>query len=337
MKIRWLIIGWIIFSLLFLLFVRIFLFGSLENFTFPWDAPFWNLLDCFVGALLIWGFRHKFNLLNEDSVSISQDSLILVATIPFTTLILTVFGVGIEKIFFGKTHTYYLWVWQYLFIFVIQTVVSFSCISYFYVSAISKIQARLLSAQKAKSEMQLKIFQQQVEPHFLFNNLNVLSSLIETNPKLANEFLERLAELYRYILQTQNVEAVPIKNELEFTKSYLYLIEQRFGKAYNFDWQVAEEKINGQMVVPAALQSLIENAVKHNAGNQNEPLRICVELNKDFLSVENDLRAKSKTNPLSGTGLENLSARYAFLTDKPVEIFRDENIFRVSLPLLKQN
>lgn len=185
--------------------------------------------------------------------------------------------------------------------------------------------------------MQLKLFQQQVEPHFLFNNLNVLSSLIETNPKLANEFLERLAELYRYVLQTQNVEAVPLKNELDFAKSYLYLIEQRFGKAYNFDWKVPEEKINGQLIVPSALQSLIENAVKHNAGNQNEPLRIRVELNKDFLLVENDLRAKSKTHSASGTGLENLSARYAFLTDKPVEIFRDERIFKVILPLLKAN
>ncbi|MGI8469059.1 MAG: sensor histidine kinase [Pyrinomonadaceae bacterium] len=276
-------------------------------------------------------------MLNEDSRSVSRDSLVLIATIPFTTLILTVFSIGNEKFLFGKSHTYYDWVWQYLFSFIIQTVVSFSCISYFYVAALNKTKERLTKSQIAQSEMQLKILQQQVDPHFLFNNLNVLSSLIETNPRIANEFLERLAELYRYILQTQNVEVVPIKSELDFAKSYLYLIEQRFGKAYIFDWQVSENKLNGQMIVPSALQSLIENAVKHNAGNQQKPLQIRIELDKEFLSVENEIRPKAQTRPTSGTGLQNLAARSAFLTGEPIKILSDERIFKVVVPLIKSN
>lgn len=183
--------------------------------------------------------------------------------------------------------------------------------------------------------MQLKLLQQQVDPHFLFNNLNVLSSLIEKNPKTANEFLNKLAELYRYILQTQNVEVVSVKEELAFAQSYLYLIEQQFGKAYNFDWKVPPAKIDGQMIIPAALQSLLENVVKHNAGNKKEPLQVRVTLDENFLLVENETRAKSRMRPTSGSGLQNLTARYAFLTEQPVEIWREENIFKIKLPLLK--
>lgn len=169
----------------------------------------------------------------------------------------------------------------------------------------------------------------------MFNNLNVLSSLIEQNPEIANEFLERLAELYRYILKTQTVEVVPIKDELAFAKSYLYLIERRFGAAYIFDWSVPTGKIHRQMIVPAALQGILENVVKHNAGNQREPLRVRIEMDEDFLLVQNQLRRKSQTRPTSGSGLKNLTARYAFLIEQPIEISRGEKVFKVKLPLLK--
>ena len=199
----------------------------------------------------------------------------------------------------------------------------------------SVTQERLLAAQRAQTEMQLKLLQQQVDPHFLFNNLNVLSSLIEKNPRIANEFLDKLAELYRYILQTQNAEVVPVKDELAFARNYTQLIERRFGNAYNFDWQVLPAKLNGQMIIPAALQGLLENVVKHNAGNQKEPLQVRVELDENFLLVENEIRAKSNIRSTSGTGLQNLMARYEFLTEQPIEIFRDENFFSVKIPLLK--
>lgn len=223
----------------------------------------------------------------------------------------------------------------YLLDFITQTMVCFSCISYFYVADLIKTKERLSTAQRAQSEMQLKLLQQKVDPHFLFNNLNVLSSLIERNPKVANEFLAKLAELYRYILHTQNMEVVPVKDELEFAENYLYLLRQRFGEAYDFDWQVPPAKLNGQMIVPAALQGLLENVVKHNAGNQKEPLQVRVRLDENFLLVENEIRAKSNTRPASGTGLQNLTARYAFLTEQPVEITGDKNYFKVRLPLLR--
>ena len=119
----------------------------------------------------------------------------------------------------------------------------------------------------------------------MFNNLNVLSSLIEKNPEIANEFLDKLAQLYRYILHTQNAEVVSIKEELEFAENYLYLIKKRFGAAYNFDWQISKSEINGQMIVPTALQSLLENVVKHNAGSRENPLPVCVKFDEKLFDL----------------------------------------------------
>ena len=193
-----------------------------------------------------------------------------------------------------------------------------------------------MRAQRAKSEMELKTLQQNIEPHFLFNNLNVLSSLIETNPDKANLFLSKLAELYRYILQTQTLEVVPLKDEVTFAKNYVYLLHERFGDAYNFVWEVQENKVNGQMIVPVALQTLIENAVKHNAGSREKPLRVAVKLDERFVTVENQVREKPQTRPTPKTGLQNLQTRYAFLTDQPVEIEQNAQIFNVKLPLIRK-
>jgi len=337
MKLRLLgLLGWLLFCFLFLVFIKLRMAGSLERFFFSWDAPFWLFLNCLIGASLFTLIKRKFDLLSENLTHVSRDCLIFAAAIPFVSLVVTSLGVVvIEQLYFGKTHTYYSWATQYLIDLIAQSVVCLSCIAYFYISALSVTQERLLAAQRAQTEMQLKLLQQQVDPHFLFNNLNVLSSLIEKNPRIANEFLDKLAELYRYILQTQNAEVVPVKDELAFARNYTQLIERRFGNAYNFDWQVLPAKLNGQMIIPAALQGLLENVVKHNAGNQKEPLQVRVELDENFLLVENEIRAKSNIRSTSGTGLQNLMARYEFLTEQPIEIFRDENFFSVKIPLLK--
>jgi hypothetical protein len=337
MKLRLLgLLGWLLFCFVFLVFIKLQMARSLERFFFHWDAVYWMFIKCLIGAGLIVLVRRGFKLLSENSTSTSRDFLILISAIPFISLVTTVWGIfGVEELYYRKTHTLYDWVTEYLIDFITQTMVCFSCISYFYFSDSIKTKERLLAAQRAQSEMQLKLLQQKVDPHFLFNNLNVLSSLIEKDAKIANEFLGKLAELYRYILHTQNTEIVSIKDELSFAENYVYLLGQRFGGAYNFDWEVTTAKINGQMIIPAALQGLLENVVKHNAGDQKEPLQVRVKLDEDFLLVENNIRAKPQTRETSGTGLENLKARYAFLTEQPIEIRSDAQVFSVKIPLLK--
>lgn len=333
------ILSWLGFSYLFILFVKIGQSRSRSIYNFPWhdDAPVWTFKYCLAGAIVIIFTKWTFGLLTEKSKSLFRDFLILIFLIPLDSFVITAFfnfvlGVGYTG---GEASKDYDFVMGFLSSFITQTFVAMTCIGYFYLNLINKTKEKLRQAQQAKTAMELKTLQQNIEPHFLFNNLNVLSSLIEKNPQTANEFLNKLAELYRYILKTQNAEVVSVRDELDFARNYTQLIEQRFGAAYNFDWTVPTAKINGQMIVPAALQGLLENAVKHNAGNQKEPLQIRIELNEKFLLVENALRPKSQTRPTSGSGLRNLTARYEFLTEQPVEIARGENVFKVKLPLLR--
>jgi hypothetical protein len=331
------ILSWLGFSYLFLLFLRLGLTRSIYNIPWAYDAPLWSFLHCLIGAAIIIFIKWKFALLTEKSRSLFRDFLILLSLIPTISLLITFISIFVLGMVYagGKATIEYEILMGFLSGFILQIFVAMTCIGYFYLTLINQTKERLLSAQQSQTELQIKMLQQNIEPHFLFNNLNVLSSLIESNPKNANRFLDKLAELYRYILQTQNVEIVPIQQELDFAENYLYLLKERFGNAYNFEWKVPPENLNGQMIVPTTLQNLLENVVKHNAGDPQEPLQILVKLDKNSIVVENEIRPKSQIILSNGTGLENLQTRYSFLTEKAVEIVQDEKSFKVKLPLLE--
>lgn len=329
-------LSWLGFSYLFILYSKIPRGRSIYDFPWSYDAPIWGFGFCVIGALLTILTKWSFGLLSEKSKSVFRDFVVLLCLIPVNSLIITAFSILVLKVTNsgGERPIEWDWVMGFLSEFISQVFVSMTCIGYFYLNLVNQTKEKLIQAQRAKSEMELKTLQQNIEPHFLFNNLNVLSSLIESNPKQANDFLTKLAELYRYILQTQTLEVVPIKDELNFARNYVYLLQERFGNAYNFVWQVTEDKLDGQMIVPVALQTLIENAVKHNAGSNENPLQILVKLEENFVTVENDLREKAQTQLSNQTGLHNLKNRYAFLTDKTIEIVQDAEKFRVTLPLI---
>ncbi len=330
-------LSWLGFSYLYVLFLKMNFARSIHNFPWHSDAPIWTFRECLMGAAIMIFVKWKFNLLTEKSKSLLRDFLILALLIPTNSLLITAFHISVLGATYsgGERSADYNWVMGIISGLIIQTFVSFTCIGYFYMTLVNQTKEKLVQAQRAKSEMELKTLQRNIEPHFLFNNLNVLSSLIEKNPQAANEFLDKLAQLYRYILHTQNAEVVSIKDELEFAGNYLYLIKKRFGAAYNFDWQIPDSKINGQMIVPTALQSLLENAVKHNAGSSEKPLQIRVKLDGQTLIVENEIRSKSLTNAPSGTGLQNLRARYVLLTEHPFESMENDGVFTVKIPLLE--
>ncbi len=330
------ILSWLGFSYLFVLYTKMGLSRSIYNFPWHSDAPIWVFRECLMGASITVFVKWKFGLLTETSKSFFRDFLILICLIPINAFLIKAFHMLVLGVTYtaGERPIEYDWVMGFLSGCIAQTFVSMICIGYFYLTLVNKTKERLFAAQQAKAEMELKTLRQNIEPHFLFNNLNVLSSLIESNPARANEFLSKMSEIYRYILQSQNVEFVPLKDEIEFAKDYIYLLKERFGTAYNFDWQIAEEKLNGQMIVPVALQSLIENAVKHNAGNPENPLPITIKLVNEQLTVENEMREKHLTFQTNKSGLENLRNRYAFLTEKPLEITQNASLFKVKLPLI---
>lgn len=192
----------------------------------------------------------------------------------------------------------------------------------------SAVQHEILKREQLA--LQYETLKSQVNPHFLFNNLNSLTSLINSNPAKATDFVKKLSEVYRYVLDQKNHEFVSLADELKFVESYVYLHKIRFGE--NLQVQV-EIKPQQHKVIPLSVQLLVENAIKHNEISDQKPLSIRIYEKDEYLVVENKLQKKSGSEG-TGTGLQNISARYGFFSDRKVIIgFNTEN-YRVSIPLL---
>ncbi|WP_166964974.1 histidine kinase [Yeosuana marina] len=173
----------------------------------------------------------------------------------------------------------------------------------------------------------------QLDPHFLFNSLNVLTSLIEENPENAQKFTTSLSKVYRYVLEQKNKELVTVDEELEFAKTYMSLLKMRFEDSIVFD--MPEKASNPESkVVPLSLQLLLENAVKHNMVTTSKPLRIKIYEYDGNLVVENNLQPKQIVKKSSGVGLENIKQRYNLLSNKKVNINQQANSFAVAIPML---
>jgi len=194
----------------------------------------------------------------------------------------------------------------------------------------------LIEIEKYRAESlqaQLQNLKNQINPHFLFNNLSVLSSLVYKDQDKAVEFINQLSKVYRYLLDNQNSELVTVEQELLFINSYTFLLRIRFGD--NLIIRTGIIKADRQKLIPPfALQILIENAIKHNELSSEHPLTISMESLHETLSVSNNLQLKSQHEPGSQTGLQNIKARYKFFTDRPLEIVQNTENFTVKIPLL---
>jgi two-component system, LytTR family, sensor kinase len=185
---------------------------------------------------------------------------------------------------------------------------------------------------KENAEYQFEMLKLQLNPHFLFNSLNTLSSLVHSDPLKAAEFIHRLSDVYRYVLDNRNKELVSLREEMEFIRSFSFLQGLRFQGMIDFRFEIGEELLDRQ-VAPMTLQLLIENAVKHNVVSSKNPLDIVISAENDNLIVKNNLQFKEELSG-TGVGLKNISSRYAFLTDRKVEIIKEDNMFKVIIPLI---
>ncbi len=173
----------------------------------------------------------------------------------------------------------------------------------------------------------------QLDPHFLFNSLNVLTSLIEENPKNAQKFTTSLSKVYRYVLEQKNKDLVTVDEELDFAKTYMSLLKMRFEDSIVFE--IPDSASNPESkVVPLSLQLLLENAVKHNMVTSSKPLHIKIYEEAGNLVVLNNLQPKQIVKKSSGVGLSNIKQRYQLLTDKKVIINQQAKSFAVAIPML---
>ncbi|MDJ1500013.1 sensor histidine kinase [Xanthocytophaga agilis] len=189
---------------------------------------------------------------------------------------------------------------------------------------------------KENIEFHLEMLKTQVNPHFLFNNLNTLSSLIYTNQDTAAEFVRQLAKVYRYVLENRTKELVTLQEELNFLQSYIYLMDLRFGNNLRIHTQLPDS-LHTYAIAPLTLQMLIENAIKHNIVSQKKPFEIRIFQEQSYLIIQNPLQLKPVKEFSSQIGLKNIRSRYRFITDQAVEIIDDGIHFTVKIPLLEGN
>lgn len=182
---------------------------------------------------------------------------------------------------------------------------------------------------------QFESLKNQLDPHFLFNSLNVLDSLIEENPVQAQRFTNSMSKIYRYVLEQKDKELVSVEEEIDFAKTYCELLKTRFEDAVTFDFNISEEDKKG-FVVPLSLQLLLENSIKHNFATSSKPLNIKIFTEKGNLIIENNLQTRELPNTSTGVGLANIVSRYNLLTERNVFVEKSETFFRVKLPILTE-
>ena len=184
---------------------------------------------------------------------------------------------------------------------------------------------------RAHLALQYQSLKDQVRPHFLFNSLSSLATLINTDAKKATQFVHKLSDVYRYVLEQRESELVPLKDDLKFMEDYVFLQQIRFGKNLQVDTRM--ELDQNRMVIPLSLQMLVDNAIKHNEISEDNPLRIKISsTGQGHVIVENNLRKKEVSEPSPGTGLENLSKQIAWFTDDHLLVREEKKTFIVRMP-----
>ncbi len=186
--------------------------------------------------------------------------------------------------------------------------------------------------EKQSVNARLEALRNQLSPHFFFNNLSILNGLIDEDSAQAKKFTDKLSEVFRYILRHRDDQLVPLSEELGFIKDYQFLLETRFPEKVKIDLKTTNA---GQFLIPpVTLQQLVENAVKHNETSKEKPLCISIEIGEQSLIVRNKLNQKKSLIESTGVGLSGIKERFSLITDRPVEIRNDNEMFSVELPLI---
>jgi hypothetical protein len=198
------------------------------------------------------------------------------------------------------------------------------------------VQVRAERLEKENLQAQFAALKSQVNPHFLFNSLSILSSLVRADADLSEQFIDQLSRAYRYILEQKDNERVLLKTEIEFIQAYRFLLNIRFENKFDIVINVPEADQTRYSIAPLTLQLLVENAVKHNRMSSKEPLHVHIQLEGDCLVIQNNLQHRPQSENSTGVGLQNIINRYTLLTDRPVWIGEVDGSFVVEIPLLAE-
>jgi len=304
-----------------------------EMFLQPLNYLYAAILGIFVHETIFWS---GILLDKKHSWDRGPGKRLLIQMI--TGLLIAIFWVTVIRLFVN-----YLFFHGKLIIFsdeVMLLLLAFTLISFFNLAEFGfslneryrKSLAEVERFRKESAEYQFEMLKLQLNPHFLFNSLNTLSSLVHDDTAKAAEFIRRLSDVYRYVLENRNKELVSLREEMAFIHSFTFLQGLRFQGMIDFRFEVSEASLD-RKIAPMTMQLLIENAVKHNVASRKFPLQIAIFSGKDDLIIANNLQPKNE-QPGTGVGLKNITSRYAFLTERKVEIIREDHLFKVIIPLI---
>lgn len=196
-----------------------------------------------------------------------------------------------------------------------------------------KLNVKAAELEKEKSMLRYHQLRNSVNPHFLFNTFTSLDGLILSNPPLASEFVRHLSKVYRYVLEQKEKVTVPIERELEFMENYLSLLNIRYGKGLSVEVAISEEAMQ-KNIVAVTLQTLVDNAIKHNIVQDSQPLQLKIYNDDTHLVVENNFQPRKQIEGSNRQGLQQIKDLYNYLCQESLLVENDHAVFRIKLPLL---
>ncbi|MBF9239979.1 sensor histidine kinase [Hymenobacter sp. BT683] len=325
-------------ALLLAVYTRLTMADRAEDFYLFPDAPFWLFLEALLVVHLLDRLHARATRRGRASEQAAyyfgllwRGALLFVGLLQLLQVALMLAHVGRGD--YGSWYEVVRWLSATLFLYLLAGSVY---LPFLYQQHASEVRLALARAEKAVTEARLRALQQHVDPHFLFNNLNILSSLIEPANGAALDYASHLASLYRYLVRAGQRDVVPVAEELAFARDYQFLLQRRFGAAYRFEEDV-QLPLAGQaerLLPPGMLQELLTNAVKHNLASRQHPLLIRVTLTPTALRLEHPRRPRPVPAAGTGRGLPGLRARLALLTDQPLVVEDTPTYFAVTVPLL---
>ncbi|UWX53756.1 histidine kinase [Maribacter litopenaei] len=322
---------------------------TLLNLFFFLDEPLtWPVFWEYFGICFLFSFVLTLvNAYYYDGVSIRYDwatqpkARLWVGALGSIALSIVAFGLlrmFLSMVFYGNSFNDFLEYeepFSYVFAIIITVLISLFLHAFHFYKALQENKVKEQKIIAGTASAKFDALKNQLDPHFLFNSLNVLTSLIEEDTDQAQKFTTSLSKVYRYVLEQKNKDLVSVDEELQFAKTYVKLLKMRFEDSIILD--IPERASNPEAkIVPLSLQLLLENAVKHNIVNSAKPLHIKIFEQDGNLKISNNLQEKQVVKKSSGVGLQNIQQRYELLSTRKMEIHKTADTFTVELPMLTQ-
>jgi sensor histidine kinase YesM len=312
--------------------------GNDIQFSLALFIPFgYTILYTLSLSYVNWTLFHYLDKVFENNRFAMKRIIIgFVGSFVVTLIVIFLLRIFEEVIINGHSFTAYISHEQaanYVVSVIITFIISLSFYAFYFFKVYNENKVKEQKIIAGTASAQFESLKNQIDPHFLFNSLNVLSSLIEENPENAQKFTTSLSKIYRYVLEQKDKELVTVQEELAFAKTYMNLLKMRFENSITYEVPTDYDHPDAK-VVPLSLQLLLENTIKHNVVSEQKPLHIKIYISNGYLIIENNLQKKEVLQDRRGVGLQNIVNRYGLISQRKVLIEETAACFKVMIPIL---